>query len=96
MKFDIRNLEKYAMVGAFLLITLAIIYKFIQTNVGNPEMIYFSLGVASIAITRKGLSYFKPSSYIGGTEVATDPSSSNTTPTINVVTPSTSTEQQKY
>ena len=96
MKFDIRNLEKYITGSTFLLSTLAVIYKFLVTNTGNSDMIYFSLGLGGIFVTRKAVSYFKPNQYyfnnIGGTEVATDSNVTNNT--TNVVTPSPTPEQQ--
>lgn len=95
MKFDIRNLEKYVTGSTFLLSTLAVIYKFLITNIGNSDMIYFSLGLGGIFVTRKAVSYFKPNQYyynnIGGTEVATDPNITNNT--TNIVTPSPTLEQ---
>ncbi len=97
MKFDIRNVEKYVTGSTFLLSTLAVIYKFMITNTGNSDMIYFSLGLGGIFVTRKAVSYFKPNQYyynnIGGTEVTTDPNvvTNNTT---NVITPTPTSEQQ--
>lgn len=57
------NFEKVILGSAFMLVTIAIICKFLIKDIADYNMIGWNLGIGSLFVLRKGLSYFKSDSY---------------------------------
>lgn len=57
------NFEKLILGFCFLLVTCAIVCKFWIKDIADYNMIGWNLGIGSLFVVRKGLSYFKSNSY---------------------------------
>lgn len=61
--FSESDFEKIILGISFLITVAAIIFRFCMFGTSDPNIVYYSLGIGSLFVVRKGLSYFKPNQY---------------------------------
>lgn len=61
--FSESDFEKIILGLSFIITVIAIVFRFCKLGTTEPNIIYYSLGIGSLFVVRKGLSYFKPNQY---------------------------------
>lgn len=87
--FSESDFEKIILGVSFLVTVAAIVFRFCKLGTTEPNIIYYSLGIGSLFVVRKGLSYFKPNSYYANVYGESE----NTNETIKKIEDQISTEQ---